>query len=199
MNEFNPLQAEQLRDWLLLPGDAVLYALLTWLPGVARFVGLSTGDYGSGLSIGLSIILWLLALIAVGVALTAVRDFDRRLTAFVVGCFREAQRLGRVLRRRLTIRAGQLFRRREGESVRVEPVILESLERAMLRCLTNIDDHAVLTLDELAARLNRPLPQVRAALLHLTELALIERGQDKYERREGLRITTAGQMVLIAH
>jgi hypothetical protein len=69
----------------------------------------------------------------------------------------------------------------------------------LLRRLTSIDDGAVLTIEELAAQLKRPLPHIKAAHQRLEGFRLIEPGQDKYAKRDGLRITKAGQMVLIAH
>lgn len=184
---------------LLLPGDAVIRGLLTWLPGVARFLELSENSYGGPVAIGLSIALWLLALVAAGVALNAIRNLDSKLTALVAAGFIESRRQVRVLRRRLAVGISQRFRDRDDDSVQIEQLKLEPLEQALLRCLTNIDDGAVLSIEEIAAQLNGSLPQVRAADLRLRELKLIETGTDTYAKREGLRITTAGQMALIAH
>lgn len=187
--------------WLLLPGDSVLYWLLAYLPGVADFLELSESDYGGPFAIGLSVMLWLIALVCVGVILNVIHDFDRRLTASVAGRLNEARRQLRVLRRRSSVWASAWLkgRGRKVEGMRVEPLMLDPVERSVLRCLTSADDGAVLTIDELSARLNRSTQEIRAAYDRLCALDLVERGRDRAARREGFRITTAGQMYLIGN
>lgn len=188
-------------DLALLPGDLALHYLATYAPGVAAFLELDRGDYGGAFAIWASAMIWLLALLAAGVLLNALRNLDRNLTAYLAGRYAEACRVLRVLRRRCAAWATDFMRRRErGDAgLRIEPVILEQIERGVLRCLTNIDDGAVLTLEEVAARLKSSAREVKAAVGRLIELQLIEPGRDGFDKREGHRITPAGQMYLLGN
>jgi hypothetical protein len=185
-------------DLLVLPGNTVLYWLLTYLPGAARFLELGDGDYDGPIAIGLSVVLWLLALVVLGIGLDAIRNFDRNLTAFVASRIAEGRRQLRVFKRRASVWIAALTKGHgKADGLRVEPLMLEPTERAVLRCLTGIDDGAVMTFAELSAQLNRPVRDVKSAYGRLRELELIEHGRDRQARHEGLRITTAGQMYLL--
>jgi hypothetical protein len=70
-------------------------------------------------------------------------------------------------------------------------------ETIVLRCLSGIEDGAVLTLDEIATKLGCSTRAVIPVLRHLMDLELIERGADKATQREGHRIAVAGQMYLL--
>jgi DNA-binding MarR family transcriptional regulator len=188
-----------LLDILVIPGDALIGLLITYAPEAAGFLELGTEDYGGTISIWLSILIWLAALIALGTIINAIRALDRRLTAWIVGVFREMARRLRVYRRLLvtSLRLGSLSKARAADSFEVESVRLAADEKLVLRCLSAIEDGAVLTLEEIAAKLGCSAQTVTPLLRHLTDLHLVEHGADKATRREGHRIAVAGQMYLL--
>jgi hypothetical protein len=200
MNE--RFSADDLRTWLvdvlLLPGDAFVYLLVTYMPPVAKFLDLGTDERGV-VTITSAVVVWLAAIILTGTALGKVRDIDRSLTARVAAAFEEVRRLIRVTRRRIIASLALRGQRKRGndESLIVASLELARLETAVLRCLSAIDDGAVMTNEEIAARLKRPNREIRAALQRLTELDLIRRATDNFVGKHGHCIATAGQMYLL--
>lgn len=186
-------------ELLLLPGDAFLYLLINRAPGVAAFFELGTEDYGGVVAIWASVIIWLAAIIGVGVLLNAIREFDRKLTAWAVGRYQECLRLLRVLRRRTTGLIIMRFRMagRRKQDLHVETVTLANIETAVLRCLSSIDDNEVMTLDEIATKLSQPQHALKPVIRRLAELDFIEAGRHAFTNRNGHRIGTAGQMYLL--
>lgn len=188
-----------LLDILVIPGDALIYLLLTYAPDVAEFLELSSDSYGGAVSIWVSVIIWLAALFVVGTILSAIRALDRRITTWIAGQFAELVRRLRVFRR-LFITSLRLRSWRSAsaiESIGVESVKLAADETTVLRCFSTIEDGAVLTLNEIAAKLGCSTRAVIPVLRHLSDLGFIERSTEKVTQREGHRIAVAGQMYLI--
>lgn len=80
-----------------LPGDWLLWLLSVYLPSIARLFGAgSTPPYGSLTSGLVSGFAWLAISVALIVAWTAVRDFDRRLTRAVSGFYDDSLRRVRI-------------------------------------------------------------------------------------------------------
>ena len=182
-------------DILILPGNAFVYLLIHHAPAVAEFLELGSTDYGGVFAIGAAVVIWLAAIIAGGTLLSAIRDIDRRLTSWALGRYAELARLVRVLRRRIL---GMISRRRsKEEDLVVETVSLANVETAVLRCLSSIEDGAVLTIDEIAATLKRPKRELMPVMRRLIELDFIQAGSDSFTRKQGHRIGAAGQMYLL--
>jgi biotin operon repressor len=188
-----------LLDILVIPGDALIGLVITYAPELAEFFELGTEDYGGTVSIWLSILIWLAALIIAGTIVNAIRALDRRLTTWIVGVFSEMARRLRVFRRLLvtSLRLGSWRKASDVDGLEVESVALVADEKMVLRCLSAIDDGAVLTLDEIAAKLGCSKQTVIPVLKHLMDLRLVEHGAEKATRREGHRIAVAGQMYLL--
>jgi hypothetical protein len=188
-----------LLDILVIPGDALIYLLLTYAPDAAEFFELSSDDYGGAVSLWASVLIWLAALIIVGTILSAIRALDRKLTAWVAERFAELGRRFRVFRRLLvtSLRMRSWRKASAVEGLEIGSVELAADETTVLRCLSSIDDGAVLTLDEIAAKLGCSTRAVIPVLRHLSDLRFIERGAEKVTQREGHRIAVAGQMYLI--
>ena len=182
-------------DILILPGNAFVYLLIHHVPVVAEFLELGSTDYGGVFAIWAAVLIWLAAIIAGGTLLSAIRDIDRRLTSWALGRYAELKRLVRVLRRRIL---GMIARRRSKEDdLVVETVSLANLETAVLRCLSSIEDGAVLTIDEIAVTLRRPKRELTPVMRRLIELDFIQAGSDSFTRKQGHRIGAAGQMYLL--
>lgn len=186
-------------DILILPGDAFLYLLINHLPGIAEFFELGTEDYGGVPAIWAAIVIWLAAIIAAGALLTAIRDFDRKLTSWVLGRCEEIMRRLRILRRRIGgLIAFRLQRQPDDEDLIVESVSLKNIETAVLRRLSSIEDGDVLTVEEIAAGLKVAPRDLQPVIWRLAELGFVERGSDSFTRKSGHRIGAAGQMYLIS-
>jgi hypothetical protein len=186
-------------DILILPGDAFLYLLINHLPGVAGFFELGTEDYGGVAAIWAAIVIWLAAIIAASVLLNAIRDFDRKLTSWVLGRCEEIMRRLRILRRRIGgLIAFRVQRQRDAEDLVVETVSLANIETAVLRRLSSIDDGDVLTVEEIAAGLKLAPRDLKPVIRRLAELGFIEQGRDSFTRKNGHRIGVAGQMYLLS-
>ena len=199
----NRIKPGDIGNWLfellVLPGNALVYVLNRFVPAVAEFVHLGADARSGPLVIIISAVVWLLAIVITGTVLTGVFDFFRRLIDQVTGVFRELQRLWRVIRRRVVAYFGyRSAKRAAAESeLEVAAIQLAATETKVLRCLSNIDDNAVMTLDEISASLGRDRRDIKALVQRLIDLQLIEAGADKIRRRNGLKIATAGQMFLL--
>jgi hypothetical protein len=188
-----------LREILVMPGDAVIRLLVEHAPAIAGFLELGDDDLGGITAFWLSILIWLLALLLVVFILSLIRTLDQRVTAQLVRLFSEVRRRIRVGKRLVV---ASLRSRRARQSVRPDGPVVESVdlaapEKAVLRCLSNIDDGAVLTLDELASRLGLPPRDVNNMVRRLVDLGLAEPGMDRMTSREGHRIAVGGQMYLL--
>jgi len=184
-----------------LPGDAAIAALAAYAPPIASFLELGPDDFGGTVSISISVLAWLIALILVGLAVNLVRNFDQALTHWLVSRYRDAQRAIRILRRRFTSWLGLLRQRRQARSpsIIVGDLKLEAFDASVLRCYANAGEVNILAATDIAERLRVSLRQVQAALRRLTEFHLVERAFGTDEGREGHHITRAGQIYLLEH
>jgi DNA-binding MarR family transcriptional regulator len=186
---------------LYLPGDTAIDLLIRNAPALADRLGIGRDDIGGVISLSVSIGAWIVIVIFIGLIVSAIRDFDRALTAYLSSRYGEAKRLLRIQRRKLTSWIGLLRHRRRLKSpgLDVAEVELGKLEAAVLRCHAGVDELHVMAADEVARRLKLSVQQVRKALRSLLEQHLIERSFGTDEGREGHRITRAGQIYLIEH
>ena len=188
-----------LLDILLLPGNALVYLLVTYAPPVAEFLQLRVIETGT-LTITATAVVWLAAIVIAGTLLTKIREIDRSATAWVAACYGEIKRRIRVLKRRITATLAQRSqsRRQKDDALVVDMVRLTGRETAILRCLSAVDDGAVLTADEIAAQLGLPPRELTRVLQRLVELDLVKRRADSGRKRDGHCIATAGQMYLLS-
>jgi hypothetical protein len=200
MNEI-PAMAEA-GEWLLeiflLPGNALVYLLVSYAHPLAEFFDLSIDEPGT-ITVTASVVIWLAAIVLTATLLTKIREVDRSITAWLTACFDETCRWIRVLKRRIS---SSLALRRQKNSSKNDAFVLDSiqlanLETSVLRCLSRIDDGAILTTRELAASLARPERELNNVLRRLVELGLIERRSDSLTNSDGHCIATAGQMYLL--
>lgn len=183
---------------LLFPGDGFIYLMLNHAPAAADFFGLDPSDYGGGLAMWLAALIWLAGIIVGGTVINFVRELDKRATAWIVGRYLRARSRLRALRRRLVSMFSTRGRRRRGnDGFSVDMVTLANTETLVLRCLSNIDDGAVMTLDEIASKVDRTKREVKLVVKKLMDLDFVETGADEYLRKKGHRIATAGQIYLL--
>lgn len=184
---------------LLLPGDALVFFLVNYAPSIANSLDISVSDSPTFFSITASIVIWLAAIIVIGSIFSKLLEIDRKLTAWIAGRYREFLRQTRILRRRIVtaIAPKDLRSENDDQGFVVDTVELANIETAVLRCLSNLDDGAVLTIEELTVRIDRPKRELTTAISRLTELEFVKPGTDRYAKRDGHRIGTAGQMYLL--
>lgn len=189
-------------DWLLeillLPGKALVYLLVNYTPPVADFFALRTDETGT-VTITASAVIWLAAIVLTGTLLTKIREIDRSLTAWIIAGFNDIRRHIRVFKRRITSSLVLRFGRKsnEDDDLVLASVQLANIETSVLRCLSRIDDGAIMTTQEMATVLARPERELRKVLQRLVELGLIERRSDRWTSNDGHCIATAGQMYLL--
>ncbi|MDX1563651.1 MAG: hypothetical protein R3305_12025 [Gammaproteobacteria bacterium] len=187
-------------DLALWPGNALLDALMTYAPGVATFLELSADNRDGAYVVWASILLWLAALAIAGTVINKIRELDRTLTAFIAGGYAEAARRARVLRRRVVSFVGQRIQARKAAAgtIDVADVRLGKRDVAVLRRLTKLDEDHVISHEALAAQLNCGSAEIGAVLRRLEELGFVERGYEALSGDRGHRITSSGQMYLVA-
>jgi hypothetical protein len=189
-------------DWLLeillLPGNAFVYLLVNYASPVADLFALRTDETGT-VTITASVVIWLAAIVLTGTLLTKIRDIDRSITAWIVAGFNDIRRHIRVFKRRITSTLALRFRRNSNkdDDLVLSSVQLANIETSVLRCLSRIDDGAIMTTQEMAAALARPERELRKVLQRLVELGLIEHRSDRWTSNDGHCIATAGQMYLL--
>ncbi len=188
-----------LMDLAILPGDALIYLVLTYAPALAEFLELSSADFGSTYAFGAGAIIWIASLLAVATFISFIRELDRRATTWLAGRYMSGLSRLRAIRRRLqTFVTSRLIRRRASSNgFSVDAISLAASETVVLRCLSSEQDNSVLTLDEIALKVKRPAKEISRVIRHLRELELIEPCQDKRLRKDGHRIAAAGQLYLL--
>lgn len=180
-----------------LPGDYLLAALHTHLPALAEFLELDAAAADGPLPAVLSAATWFVAFIITIRALSAVRQFDRALTASIVALWAEAVRRARVMRIRAISWIGMHRRRARKPSVAiVDSIELDELEAAVLRCHAVAEPFEILTARAVAKSIARPARRVQKALDRLKQLCLVESSFGTDEGESAYRITQAGQIYL---
>jgi hypothetical protein len=85
-----------LAEAFLAPGDWAIYVLVTRAPVLAEFFGVGHADYGGTFAVLLAGILWLLFVLTSIAATSAVRQFDRVVTARILYGVSELRRRVRM-------------------------------------------------------------------------------------------------------
>jgi hypothetical protein len=183
---------------LLLPGEAVVFLLVNYSPPVADYFSLST-DETSTVTITAAVVIWLAAIAVTGTLVSKIRELDRTMTDWIVAGFEEIRRQVRVLKRRITSSLALRLRSRSNndEAMTLDSIQLARLETSILRCLSRIDNGAILTTGEMAAKLATPERELKRTLQRLVELGLVESRSDSLTHSDGHCIATAGQMYLL--
>jgi hypothetical protein len=185
--------------WLLFPGDAAIDLLLRYAPAVTEFFELGRNDLGGPVSLCLSAIFWFIALVAITLVVNAIRNLDRRMTAWCTGRIEAGRTALRVVWRRLSCWIGQMRRRREAkkELVEVAAVDIATFDAAVLRCYGSVGEMRVLAAEDVATSLRCSLRNVKSALRTLLDYRLVEPAFGTDQGREGHQITRAGQIYLL--
>jgi hypothetical protein len=181
-----------------LPGDALLYVLITYAPPVAQLFAISSSDYGGVLSGFVSVIAWLVVLIVAGITYFAARDLDRALTQGI-------RRFCAELKRRLRVAAALLrSRRNRTRAPRDEPAIdfsmefeFSDVEWRALRLHGDLQPGYALALSEVAAALELSHDEARRVLSKLKTLRLLDSTVGGLEGESAYTLTKTGRVYLV--
>jgi hypothetical protein len=209
MNADGRITVSDLWLWLVhvffLPGDGLLWLLLTYVPGFARFLEVDAGSYGSFFAAIISAIVWLFALALAGAIYGMVLDLDRALTASVSGWYGEWLRRARVARRWTVcefrrIRSSLSSQRasRGPDAMDLGELVLSELELEVLRSHALLAPGYVMSASDLAGSLEIRRSQASQLLAKLEKLALLQRGFSTDEGESGYRLSGSGHFVLMA-
>jgi hypothetical protein len=190
------LALQSLQQAFFLPGDWAIYVVARHVPAAAEALGLSPALYGSAVSASLSLVGWSSIVIALLVALGAVRDFDRFVTGKIGALYSEACRRVRM--------ALVLARyRRARQRPQPEPVVTVTedldLSRDELRVLqlhATVAPGYALAVSEVATQLRARGFQLHAPLERLTRLALLETTLGGLDDETAYTLTPAGRALL---
>lgn len=196
---------ESASDLFFVPGNYVLSILVTKLPQLAQFLGLSSDDYSGVLSGFLSALVWLALAMLVGAAIELCRRAVRTVTRSIANLWRDLLRAARMTRTWVASRIHQFKHRkraarRDVASEHVEIHDLDDLELAALRSHATLKPGFMMTATDLADDLGIRTSESQRMLSKLTGLRLVHRsaggGRDE---EEGYVLSRLGQSFLAAH
>ena len=194
--------------WLVqlyfLPGNAVLWVLLSYLPSFAGFLELGSDSYNGLFTATVAAAVWLFTIVMIGVVFGAVRNFDRALTAYCVRASNELLRLGRVFRRwsfcqAQRLRAALTLRRHQSRcDIDLDELALDDLELEVLRSHALLAPGFVMGVAELAVSLEIRRSEAQQLVEKLERLSLLQRGFAESDGGTGYRLSQPGRFVLMA-
>jgi hypothetical protein len=189
---------------LLLPGDIALELIMRYAPAAATYLELGPEDYGGVPSLTVSILFWLAVILLLGTIVSAIRDFDRWLSALIGSRLKEAARLTRVARRKISGNISQARQRRQEQREEREigaptGLTLEVFDAAVLRCYGNVSQMRMIAVDEVAKSLRTSMRKVKEALVRLHEHRLVEPSFGTDHGYDCHQITPAGRSYLTQH
>ena len=187
-----------------LPGDGFIWLLLSYAPGLARFLEIGSDSYGGLFSAIVSVATWLFALVMIGALYSLVLDFDRALTRRIARVYGECLRRARVTRIWLGCQLWRLRqtlarRTRASESeIALDEIALDDLELEVLRSHALLAPGYVLSVSDLAASLDIRRAQAERLLVKLEQLTLLQRAFGAADGETGYRLSRPGHFLLMA-
>lgn len=187
------------------PGDAVLWILLTYAPGLATFLELGPRNYHGLFTAIASGTIWLVALVIFGVVYGLVRNVDQALTAFVMRHYHEWRRRLRVLRtwtacqlRGLKLRLPH-WRDEAAPELDLGELTLSELEHEVLRSAALLAPGYVYTASDIAGSLQIRRGQAKRTLDRLKSLQLLETSLSASDGESGYRLSQSGRLLVMAN
>jgi hypothetical protein len=196
------LTISHLGAWLyeafFLPGDSLLWLVMTHAPAVARFFELDAAYFGGVLSGFISALAWLSLLLLAGVLYNAAREADRALTRWIINFYGGGVRRVRVmlvsLKARWHQRPRPLRRRgRAGFSAGVQEVALDAREMRVLDLHAELAPGYALATSEVAAALGVSAGEAERTLGKLSRLRLLAGTIGGLEGEEAYKLTPSGR------
>lgn len=188
-----------------LPGDAVLWLLLTYAPGLAIFLELGPGSYHGLFTAMVSGTIWLVSFLVFAVVHGLVRNVDQALTGFVVRYYREWRRRFRVVRTwtACQLRGIQLqlpfLRHEPAPEIDLGELELSELEHNVLRSTALLAPGYVYTASDIAGSLEIRRGQAKRTLDRLKSLQLLETGFSASDGETGYRLSPSGRLLVMSN
>jgi DNA-binding MarR family transcriptional regulator len=191
--------AAHAHDLFFLPGDSLIFGLVTYVPPVARLLGIGTPDYGGVASAVFSACAWFIVFMTCSIAYHFVLDVDRRITGSLQHfCSSTALRLriGRtLLRQRLRLWLALLHRERP-RAVVVPEVELTKGQLCVLQLHSTLPAGYSLTVSEVASAIGARKATTQDLLATLVDLGLLSRAMGGSDDESSYSLTAAGQALL---
>ncbi len=188
-----------LGELFFIPGDGLLWMLVTYAPGLAQFLEISPTDYGGTLAAFLSTCAWLTTFVAGSIAYQWVLDADRRLTRAVGGLFKDSVMRARIASKLLRQRWRQwLTRSRPTDRLEfAEDVELAPLQLRALELHSELAAGYALPVRETAGALDISVRATQDMLDKLKSLGLLERTIGGADGESAYKLAAAGRALLM--
>ena len=189
--------------WLVhmffLPGDSLLWLMVTYAPSMVRFFELSDSAFGGVESAGLSTGGWIIALLVFGNVHSMLVRIKCTVTSFLDGVFREISRRIRVARLLLSYRLRRLTQRTEPTITETpQEVNLDDRDLQVLNVLSHHDEkdsYSGLGIREIAQRLGVSSQEAQRTIDKLKKLTLLVNRMDAHG---SYQLTRPGEMFLLS-
>jgi hypothetical protein len=190
-----------LHRWVFLPGDLLIWALARYAAPFARLLGVGPNDYGGLLSGFVSTCAWVVALVAIAIAIQTIVDFDRRATAAMRRLFATVAlrvRIARTLARQ-RLRAWLASRRPAAEQVVLANEIeISSAQLQALRLHVKLSPGCLLGVSEAASEAGTRVSVMKELLEGLHRLGLLGRSRGVADGEDAYALTRAGMALLVS-
>jgi hypothetical protein len=185
-------------DLFFLPGDTLIFWLATYVPPVARLLGVGTADYGGVAAGFFSACAWFIVFMIGSIAYHFVLDVDRRVTGSLRWAFATTVLRVRIahalLRQRC--RSWLALLRRERRTVAVPEVELTKGQLGVLQLHSVLPAGYSLTISEVASALRARKATAQELLTHLTDLGLLNRALGGSDDEASYTLSAAGKALL---
>ena len=182
-----------------LPGDLFIWALAKYAAPLASLLGISTSDYGGVLSGFVSSCTWVVAFVALAIAIQAVVDFDRRLTRATQRLFGTVVLRARIARTlaRQRVRGWLASRRDARRDELASEVEISPAQLQALRLHAKLPPGYLLPVSEAAAEAGTHPDAMQDLLDELRRLGLLERSRGA-DGELAYALTRAGMALLVS-
>jgi hypothetical protein len=190
-----------LRGLVFLPGDLFIWGLTTYAAPFARLLGVGSNDYGGVLSGFVSAGAWVVAFVAIAIAIQTIVDFDRRVTSAMQRLFATVAlrvRIARTLARQ-RLRAWLASRGQPpNQEVIATEIEISSAQLQALRLHAKLAPGCLLAVSEAASEVGTRVSVMKELLEGLHRLGLLGRSRGVADGEDAYALTRAGMALLVS-
>lgn len=186
---------------VFLPGDLFIWALTSYAAPFARLLGVGPNDYGGVLSGFVSSCAWVVAFVAIAIAIQTIVDFDRRVTSAMQRLFatvalrvRIARTLARQRLRAWLVSRGQPPK----QEVIANEIEISSAQLHALRLHAKLAPGCLLAVSEAASEAGIRISAMKDLLEGLLGLGLLGRSRGVADGEDAYALTRAGMALLVS-
>jgi DNA-binding MarR family transcriptional regulator len=190
--------AAHAHDLFFLPGDSLIFWLVTYVPPVARLLGVGTADYGGVAAGFFSACAWFIVFMIGSIAYHFVLDVDRRVTSATRQLYSSVVLRIRIARALLRQRCRALLAalKRERRTVVVPEVQLSQGQLRVLQLHSTLPPGYSFTVSEVARAIGARNATTQQLLTALTDLGLLCRALGGSDDETSYSLTAAGKALL---